>query len=219
MKRRALLRTTALVAVLPLLDNCGTPVGTSASPTLNVTQALAWAHGVENLLEGVNGAPGLLQTLAPLAPTMLTPDVLATMKTDLALADTILAGLSPASAPGTVATGLRTVESYFNAVMSLIGEIAPGVPGLAQYMPMIDAASVAIQLIEVFVNAQITAQGDVPSPTVPLPIPPVPGGGQPTVAMTRQLGVKQGRLLMMRQRAAEHGMTAARAAQLLGVTP
>ena len=115
------------------------------SSTVNVSQAVTDAGLI------TNGIAGVYQSFVTLYPTAVSPAQQATVAKDLAAAQVALAALQGVSANLTTAATLQGIEADVNAVLGVMGTVAPGV--LPQQIVVgIEAANVLLPLIEATVN-------------------------------------------------------------------
>lgn len=156
-----MLRRSILFAPLPfVLLGCANQTGTTPASSATPASVIAFAKGAVDTLLGVGNAapPGLLVAISKADPALLPASLVAGFLPRLSDAETLLAGVSTTTAALTSATTLQSVEGDINDVMSFIGGAAANVPALAPYVLLVDAISVATQIIEQFVNSQFPAQ-------------------------------------------------------------
>ena len=142
MNRRAF-TTTAPLALL--LSGCGT------NTTLTPAQVVADAQGI---VTGLGKAFGIVIAEDPalIPPAQAATDTAGLNVASGALA-TIAANLPPVTTGQTL---LQTVEKYINAALDDAAAVTPKivalVPALAPALPLIQAASVLVPVIEAFIN-------------------------------------------------------------------
>lgn len=203
MFRRTLLTTSAaLLASTACTVPPGSPPGTA--PTITLSSAAAFGEGILNTLAGGGDPPmpGVLQAIAAAAPNLIPPAVLTTLLKDLSDAASLLANITPDMLPPAGASTLQQVEIYFNDVMAIIVPILPMIPGGAAFVLPVDAAMIAIRLIEQFVNSQI---------------PAVAPAGAVTARIAGLRPNARAQLASATAAAQARGMTPAKAAAQLGV--
>lgn len=160
MKRRLML-SAGLLALVGCTQT-PTPTGTAAppaapAPTNTLAGALPIAINVANLLAGENKAPGLLQIISLLDPTVIPPAKLPTYQGEAELAQTLLRTISTSTPPLDAATTLQEAEGEWNDALQLLVSVGPSNQALAPYVTQIDMAVIGIQLIETFINATLPA--------------------------------------------------------------
>jgi hypothetical protein len=139
---------TALAA-LPLAG-CS---GSSLTPTVIVAAAGTVAKGLA----------GAVSAIASAYPTLIPADMLATIQTDLALAQTAAGQLSATLPAATGASVVQTVEGYINAVLNLLA--GPPINGLipAPFNQVIGAAAIVVPVLEAFVAQYLPAASASPA--------------------------------------------------------
>lgn len=183
------MRRLWLIPLLILCFSCA-PTGTATSPAARL---IGFAQGAVDLLAGTGTAtpPGLLRAISAADPTLLPPGQLPELLGKLEAANRLLASLSAVSTPQQTQTVLRQVEGYVNDALMVLAAVSVDVPALAQYQTLIDAVTIAAQIVEQYVNSQ--------------------------TAPTTRLVLTPPQIQALRFAARDRGMTEARAARVMGV--
>lgn len=143
-RRGSLLAAFAANSML-LLSACTT------APTVTPAQVATDAQGIVTALQTY------LPLIAVADPNLMTPDMLATIKGDLAQAASLTSQISASTTALTGATTLQQADVYINDALAVLSAVTTAIPGspLAPYAPIIQAVVALAPVVEAFVNTTL----------------------------------------------------------------
>ena len=144
--RRALFRSTALLTAGVALFGCTTPSSSiQLTPAEVITDVNTFVQTAENTISAVQ----------VVKPGLLDPTKVATVEAQVATVQATIATLTPSLPAVTSAANLKTVEGYFNDVLSLLATVAPAAAAVPALIPLaagIETLNALAPLIEAFIN-------------------------------------------------------------------